>query len=319
MVALQRGVPFVRRPWEEIARVIGMAEADVLNAGRDLFKRGIARRFGAVFDSRSMGYASTLCALDVPAADIERIAALLQPHSGITHCYERMGSPNLWFTVTAPAGSLALELGALADLVRPLKVMNLPAIQRFKVEVVLDAGTGDVDPVRREGASSKSDSAPVFSDREKSLVRRIQDNVPLSIEPFVDVALELKWNTDELLLKLADWKQAGILRRIGFILRHREAGFVANGMCVWPVAGVDVARAGRILASLPEVTHCYERPSSPSIPFNLYAMIHARERAVAEDTFRRMGEKAGLSGGRMLISVREFKKSSPVFFPEEEA
>jgi len=87
---------------------------------------------------------------------------------------------------------------------------------------------------------------------------------------------------------------------------------------VWPVAKADVVKAGRILAAAPEVTHCYERPSSPSVPFNLYAMIHAREQAVAEAIFRRLSEEASLSGGRMLISVREFKKSSPVFFLEED-
>ena len=113
---------------------------------------------------------------------------------------------------------------------------------------------------------------------------------------------------------MVSWKQAGVLRRIGFILRHRAAGFIANGMCVWPVADVDVVRAGRILAAAAEVTHCYERPSSPSVPFNLYAMIHAREQATAVKIFRRLSRQAALSGGRMLISSREFKKSSPVFF-----
>ena len=88
-------------------------------------------------------------------------------------------------------------------------------------------------------------------------------------------------------------------------------------MCVWPVDVADVERAGRILAADPEVTHCYERSSSPAVPFNLYAMIHARERSTAESTFQRLSTQAGLSGGRMLVSVREFKKSSPVFFVEK--
>jgi len=88
---------------------------------------------------------------------------------------------------------------------------------------------------------------------------------------------------------------------------------------VWPVLEADVERAGRILAGCHEVSHCYERPSSPSVPFNLYAMIHARERGAAEDIFRRLSARAALSGGRMLISLREFKKSSPVFFLEEGA
>jgi len=294
-----------------------MTGADILNGGRDLFARGVARRFGAVFDSASLGYASTLCAVDVPGAELERVAALLHPLPGVTHCYERQGNPNLWFTMTAAADELEHELVRLGVVLQPFKVLNLPALRRFKVEVVLDAAAGDVVAVKGGTVRSKHGSPQKFSEREKSIVRKLQGNIELSEEPLTAIAGELNWDVGALLGKLAEWKQAGILRRIAFILRHRQAGFVANGMCVWPVAGDDVPRAGGILAGFPEVTHCYERPSSPSIPFNLYAMIHARERAAAEDTFKRMSDRAGLTGGRMLISVREFKKTSPVFFLEE--
>lgn len=316
LVALQRGVPLVRRPWAQIASALGMTEADVLSAGQDFFKRGVVRRFGAVFDSRRMGYASTLCATDVPGGDIERMAALLQPHPGVTHCYEREGCPSLWFTLTAPADRLDSELVRIRDMLKPFLVLNLPAIRRFKVEVVLDAESGDVGPACGEiiPGPANENAPPTFSDREKNLVRRIQDNLPLVEEPLTAVAEELKWDTDKLLELLAAWKGAGVLRRIGFILRHRAAGFAANGMCVWPVDEADAERAGRILAGNPEVTHCYQRSSSPSVPFNLYAMIHARERSTAEATFRRLSGLASLTGGRMLISTREFKKSSPIFF-----
>lgn len=316
LVALQRGIPIVRRPWADIAKALGMKEADVLLAGQDLFKRGVARRFGAVFDSRRLGYSSTLCAVDVPGDDIERVAALFQPHPGVTHCYEREGKPNLWFTLTAPADKLDGELARIREMLKPALLLNLPASRRFKVEVVLDAGSGDVEPANGEiiPNAANNNAPPAFLSREIELIRRIQDNLPLVDEPLAAVAEELKWDPDKLLQLLTTWKQSGVLRRIGFILRHRAAGFVANGMCVWPVVTTDVERAGRILASAAEVTHCYERSSSPAVPFNLYAMIHARERTEAEATFRRLGEKAGLTGGRMLISVREFKKSSPVFF-----
>lgn len=318
MIELQRGIPLVRRPWAAIGKALGMAEADVLSAARDLFTRGVARRFGGVFDSRSMGYGSTLCAVDVPAGDMERVVEILKPRPGITHCYEREGRPNLWFTMTAPVDRLEDELREIGVALKPYAVLNLPALRRFKVEVVLDAAEGDVGPARGGSlpVGKEKGKPPVFSESEKALVRKIQGNLPVDDEPFAAVAQELGWDPDDLLRRLAAWKEAGILRRIGFILRHRAAGFAANGMCVWPVAEADVERAGRILAGFPEVTHCYERPSSPEVPYNLYAMIHARERAGAEETFGRMSEKAGLVRGRMLISSREFKKSSPVFFVE---
>jgi len=87
-------------------------------------------------------------------------------------------------------------------------------------------------------------------------------------------------------------------------------------MCVWPAPADRVAAAGHGMAESPSVTHCYERPTSAAFPYNLYAMIHARTREEAVDIFERLGVEAGLSGGRMLWSVREFKKASPVFFCE---
>jgi SAM-dependent methyltransferase len=47
------------------------------------------------------------------------------------------------------------------------------------------------------------------------------------------------------------------------------------------------------------------------------AMIHARERGVARGLFERISKDVGLDDGTMLVSVREFKKTSPVFFCEE--
>lgn len=320
LIALQRGIPLVHRPWATIGQALGIPETAVLQEAKGLFERGVARRFGAVFDSRHLGYSSTLCAVDVPDPDIERAAALLHPHPGVTHCYQRQGHPNLWFTLTAPADKLDDELRRTEGLLKPYPLLNLPAIRRFKVEVVLDAAAGDVEPVQGEALPQAAEGTPPpsFSDREKSLIRKLQDNLSLVEEPFTAVAQELTWDPDDLVRQVEEWKQAGILRRVGFILHHRAAGFSANGMCVWPVAQDDVARAGAILAAAPEVTHCYERPSSPSVPFNLYAMIHAREQAAAEAIFRRLSKEASLSGGRMLVSVREFKKSSPVFFGEHD-
>jgi DNA-binding Lrp family transcriptional regulator len=320
LIALQQGIPLARRPWAEMAGTLGMTEVEVLHAAQNLFTQGVARRFGGVFDSRHLGYASTLCAVDVPAHDIERIAELLQPHPGVTHCYEREGIPSLWFTLTAQANKLEDELQRVENTLKPYLLLNLPAIRRFKVEVVLDAAEGDVEPVSDKDAPGTTDVAtpPIFSACEKSLVRKLQGNLSVVDEPFAVVAQDLKLDIEELLELLTSWKKSGILRRIGFILRHRKAGFVANGMCVWPVAEADVVRAGKILAAAPEVTHCYERHASPSVPFNLYAMIHAREKETAGNIFRRLGEQAALSNGRMLVSTREFKKTSPVFFLENE-
>ena len=320
-VALQRGIPLVPSPLAALGAELDLSEDDVLRALSDLFAAGTARRFGAVFDSRHLGYGSTLCAVDVPAQDLERVAGLFMPIPGVTHCYEREGQPNLWFTMTAPADRLQAELRALGEALAPYALLDLPALKRFKVEVVLDAGKGH-DPHAGRAREPESGGAlppPVLSERERDVVRMLQGNLLVSVDPFAAVADTLGWDHGELLTLLQDWKQQGILRRVGVILRHRKAGFTANGMCIWSVPDEDVDRAGRALACNPEVTHCYERPPWEGFPYNLFAMVHARERKITHAIYERLTKEAGLNEGKVLISVREFKKTSPVFFRESAA
>jgi DNA-binding Lrp family transcriptional regulator len=315
LVVLQKGLPLVPRPFARLGDDLGLTEEAVLARVRGLFETGVARRFGAVFDSRSLHYESTLCAAEVPADDLVAAAARIAPHPGITHCYEREGHPNLWFTLTAPAAELKPELARVAAALGRYGVLNLPALKKFKVEAVF--GQGEESPVP-EDSSPAPVATPIapLTERERQVVRRLQANITVTEDPFGLLARELGVDPAELLELLKRWEHTGVIRRIGFVLRHRQLGFSANSMCVWAVTADRIAAVGESLARSPHVTHCYERPSFPDFPFNLYAMIHAKSRDEAIGIFRHLGDSAGLPEGRMLWSVREFKKSSPIFFCE---
>jgi len=159
-------------------------------------------------------------------------------------------------------------------------------------------------------------SAPPLSERERRVVRRLQASIAVCEEPFGLLAGELDMAPSELLELLKRWEATGVIRRIGLILRHRQLGFSANSMCVWKVQADRIREAGISLARSQHVTHCYERPSFAAFPYNLYAMIHAKSREEAIRIFEQLAVDAGLSDGRMLWSVHEFKKASPVYFCE---
>lgn len=322
LLALQSGLPIVSRPFARIGEKIGLTETDVLRLVREFFDQGVARRLGAVFDSRSLGYDSTLCAADIPERDLEATAARLAPHPGITHCYQRDGHPNLWFTLTAPAEELSRELARVAETIGPCDLLNLPALQKFKIEAVFgrseDAGRPPGAGPRPARQAPAAPAVPL-SERERQVVRLLQVTIPLVEDPFATVARELGYEPAALLALLSRWQQDGVIRRIGLIVRHYRLGFTANSMCVWLVPSDRIAAAGRAAAASPHVTHCYERPASASFPFNLYAMVHAKTREEAGRIFAQITTDAALPPGRMLWSVREFKKSSPVFFREQAA
>ena len=107
VVALQRGIPLCARPFEELSRELGCGEADLLACLARQRAAGTVRRFGAVFDTRRLGYRSALCAAAVSVEALDAVAAKLTPLVGVTHCDVREGTsalrpgvPNVWFTLS---------------------------------------------------------------------------------------------------------------------------------------------------------------------------------------------------------------------------
>lgn len=318
LALLQQGIPLCKRPFAALADEVGCDETDVIGFLEEHRAQGLVRRFGAVFDTRRLGYRSALCAAAVPPSELDGIAARLTPLSGVTHCYERVEhathpapstqhqAPNLWFTLSYPADIFAAMADEVAARLKPHAVHLLPATRRYKVDVVFGAAT-------RARDESVEDDLPPVTSSDRAIIRALQGDTDLRPDYFAALAAKLGMNEWDLLSTLELWRRRGRLKRIGLLLAHRNAGWTANGMCCWRIDG-DTTEAGRALAACDEVTHCYERPEAPNFPFNLFAMIHARSPAAAAATFARLEATCRLSAGAMLLSTREYKKTSMTFF-----
>lgn len=99
--ALQGGFPLSPRPFEDAARGLGIDEEDLLLRLRALVQAGVLTRFGPLFDPERLGASVTLCAMSVPAADFERVAAHVNAYPEVAHNYERAHRYNMWFVVAA--------------------------------------------------------------------------------------------------------------------------------------------------------------------------------------------------------------------------
>ena len=103
---------------------------------------------------------------------------------------------------------------------------------------------------------------------------------------------------EQIFEKLRHYEEIGVMRRYAAILRHREAGFTANGMIVWKVPEGRITEVGNKLGAFPQVSHCYERPVYPDWPYNVFSMIHCK-------SFDEAGEVAGQI--QKQIDVDEYK------------
>ena len=319
LAALQGGIPLESRPFGHLAEELGCREEDVIACVARCRAEGIVRRFGAVFDTRRLGYRSVLCAVRIPVDELDAAAAAIVPLKGVTHCYVRepfdfaagrsisADWPNLWFTLSYPADIFEAMSDEIRARLAPYEVRLLPATCRYKVDVVFGAATR----VRDE---SVADDLPVTAS-DRAVIRVLQGDTEVRPDYFAALAAQAGMTEWDFLSRLELWRRSGRLRRIGLLLAHRKAGWTANGMCCWQVAG-GTQEAGRALAACDEVTHCYERTVSPDFPYNLFAMVHARSAAEAAAAFRRLEEATGLSDGVMLVSTKEHKKTSMTFFAD---
>jgi siroheme decarboxylase len=151
-----------------------------------------------------------------------------------------------------------------------------------------------------------------LDDIDRSIILATQEGLPLVPRPYDHVAEQLGVAPDDVRARLARMMEKGVIRRIGVVPNHYALGYRFNGMTVWDVADEDVPAAGAAVAALGFVSHCYQRPRLlPHWPYNLFAMIHAREEAAAAQLVDQIAAALGPinRGHRVLYSTRILKKT----------
>ena len=149
-------------------------------------------------------------------------------------------------------------------------------------------------------------------DLDRRLVIATQAGLPLVPRPYDLLAEQLGVSTAEVKARLAAMLEGGRIRRIGAVPNHYAIGYTANGMSVWDVDNAHIHALGEAVGRLDFVTHCYERPRRlPDWPYNLFAMVHAGDRATV---LARVGEIAALLGPAcrghdVLFSTEILKKT----------
>ena len=107
------------------------------------------------------------------------------------------------------------------------------------------------------------------------------------------------------------------MRRFAAVIRHRNAGFLANAMGVWAVPENEADAFGALAALEPAVSHCYHRPTYPDWPFSIFTMIHGKSSEDCEQVIRNLAEKSGINQHAALYSTREFKKIRVKYFEQD--
>src|SRR3990172_12950188 len=82
--ALQHDFPLTPRPFAAIGQRLSLTEDDVIAHARRLKDDGLIRQIGAIFDTRALGYRSTLVAMRAPPKRVDQAAAVISGHPGVS-------------------------------------------------------------------------------------------------------------------------------------------------------------------------------------------------------------------------------------------
>lgn len=160
-----------------------------------------------------------------------------------------------------------------------------------------------------------------LSATDRRLLAALEGGLPLVARPYQVLAERVGLSEAVVIEQLRALLQAGVIKRLGLVVRHHEIGYRANAMTVWDVPDATVDAVGRALAASPDVTLCYRRPRRlPGWPFNLFAMVHGRERPAVLERIAGLRAEHGLEDvpHSVLFSTRRFKQRGARYFADAE-
>lgn len=324
---VQNQFPLTAQPYHALGEKLGISGEEVLTRIRALKQSSIIRNISAIFDTRRLGYQTSLVAMKVEPSRLDQAAKMVNKHPGISHNYARNHAFNLWYTIALPPGrSLEATVERLRELSEGESARPLPTLKLFKIGVKLEME--EEKPPQEE---TREDGKTIFPDGcapqpisltelDVAAICELQTDLALTERPFMESAERLKLSEEGLIQVAGRFKEKGILRRYAAVLYHRNAGFIANGMGVWKVEPSRIKEVGMKASAFPQVSHCYERPTYPDWPYSLFTMVHSRTVEECDRVVQAISEKIGVSDYKVLYSTKEYKKVRIKYFsPEFEA
>lgn len=311
---IQKKFPLVAKPFKAIGDELGISEDEVLTILQKEKANGIIRQTSAIFDTKRLGYKSSLVAFKIAAKKIDKTVEIINSHPGISHNYERNHDFNIWFTLGVPPTSeLGLEktVEIIAKLTEAEDYIMLPTLKLFKINVKLNT-TGKDD--KKEKIKKVVHTEIEMSSLHHQIIRLAQYDINMVSEPFAKIIKELDIDYDTFFKILIELQEAGIMRRFASILNHRKAGFNANAMVVWDVDEANGEKIGADAAAFSAVSHCYLRPKYENWPFNLFTMVHGKTTEETNGIIDEMAKEIPNRSHMPLYSSREFKKIRIEYF-----
>ncbi|HEY8742605.1 MAG TPA: Lrp/AsnC family transcriptional regulator, partial [Chloroflexota bacterium] len=136
---IQGDFPLVAQPFSVLGDWLGLTEGDVIARVARMKRDLIVRQISAIFDTRQLGYKSSLVAMQVPGDRVDQAGEIINQHPGVSHNYRRNHAYNLWFTIAVPP---SVDIARTVELIgvdaQATATRLMPTLRLFKIGVDLD-------------------------------------------------------------------------------------------------------------------------------------------------------------------------------------
>lgn len=315
---IQTSLPLTGRPFRDLGIKLSLDEDELIRRVLYLKESGFLRWMGAVIDWRKLGFQSALIAMKIPEDRIENAAQVVNKNPGVSHNYLRTHDFNLWFTIAVPPSvELAGVVKDLSKQVGAKVTMVLPATRVFKIRAFFDIlgnghsgnGNGHIEANELQ-ASPDADLTQTYKPSiiDLGILKELQSDIPIKRRPFDQMARRMDIYLEDFLVKSKGLMDRGVIRRFSGLLHHQKAGFTFNVMSCWSVPEDKISDLRDKVATVRNITHCYERSCNGTWPYNVYTMIHGHSKDECESTAKGISKDVGLPEYAMLYTVKEYKK-----------
>ena len=212
---IQSRFPLTAEPYHVVGEEVGLTEEEVLERIRKLKRQHVVRQISAIFDTRRLGYKTSLVACSYPPERLHKSALVINRHPGVSHNYAREGHAyNLWFTLAVPPyEDLEESVAEMTCRTGATGYRVLPTIRFFKIGVNFDMVTEEGAAFEYNPDNQDWNKVEPVTDFEIRAIRELQEDLPLEPRPFDEMAWRLEITPGELFALGADLQRRGALRR----------------------------------------------------------------------------------------------------------
>ena len=155
----------------------------------------------------------------------------------------------------------------------------------------------------------------MIENKDYLLLAQIAEGLPICSYPYAIMGEKIGLSEAQVIERLTYLQDRGMIKRLGIIVKHATLGYLANAMIVWRIPEADIDFVAQEMLKFSFVTLCYQRPMLPEWPYNLYCMIHGKNKVTVENQLAQLIEQCGLETieKQILFSSRCFKQRGAVY------